>query len=504
MHIVLNVHGSCPVPTTLTVTKTADTNDGVCNADCSLREALAAAASDGVPDLILFNIPANSAGCTGTNCTITLTSPLAPAAGGGKPTTIDGGTGPNTITLSGNGSAELLDVGNGVRISAFSLNFTGGGSGAVFLDTGGTLALTNSALYANTAGNGGAIFANSGSVLNLTNVTISGNSTGSFGSGGGIWNAGGAVTAINSTISNNSARNDGGVATFNGATFKIANTIIAGNTASFANPDVLGSFTSQGHNLIGKSDGSSGFTNGSNGDQVGTNAAPLNPQLAALANNGGKTRTHALQTGGPAINAGSNLLAPPSDQRGFSRNGVSDIGAYEFNGTPPVSLTSAVSRKTHGGAGDFDIDILNANFGPECRSSGGVHTVVITFTNNVTSGNASVTSGGGTVSGSPSFSGNTMTVNLTGVSDVQKVTVTLSNVTDSFAQVLPNTAVSINMLIGDTSGSKSVNGTDVSQTKLQSGSAVNATNFRQDVVVNGSVNGTDVSAVKLRSGNGLP
>ena len=73
-----------------------------------------------------------------------------------------------------------------------------------------------------------------------------------------------------------------------------------------------------------------------------------------------------------------------------------------------------------------------------------------------------------------------MTVNLTGVTDVQKITVTLSNVTDSFAQVLPNTAVSMNMLIGDTSGNKTVNASDVSQTKLQSGQAVTATNFRED------------------------
>jgi hypothetical protein len=73
-----------------------------------------------------------------------------------------------------------------------------------------------------------------------------------------------------------------------------------------------------------------------------------------------------------------------------------------------------------------------------------------------------------------------MAVNLTGVADVQKITITLSNVTNSFAQVLPNTAVSMNLLIGDTSGNKTVNASDVSQTKLQSGQAVTAANFRED------------------------
>ena len=168
-------------------------------------------------------------------------------------------------------------------------------------------------------------------------------------------------------------------------------------------------------------------------------------------------------------------------------------------------ITSAVSRKIHGAAGTFDVNLpLTGAPGVECRNSGGNHTLVFTFANDIASGNASVTSGTGSVAGSPTFATNTMTVNLTGVTDVQKITVTLSNVTDSFAQVLPNTAVSMNLLIGDTSGNKTVNASDVSQTKVQSGQAVTVTNFRTDVTSNGSINGSDVSLVKSRSGNGLP
>jgi hypothetical protein len=173
-------------------------------------------------------------------------------------------------------------------------------------------------------------------------------------------------------------------------------------------------------------------------------------------------------------------------------------------GLPPLlQLTAAVSRKNHG-TGTFDIDLLNANFGPECRSSGGNHTFVFTFTNNVTSGSASVTTGTGSVSGSPTFSANTMTVNLTGVTDVQKITVTLSGVTDSFSHVLPNTAVSANMLIGDTTGNKSVNSSDISQTKAQSGQAAGAGNFRTDVTVSGLINSSDISLVKASSGHAVP
>jgi hypothetical protein len=60
------------------------------------------------------------------------------------------------------------------------------------------------------------------------------------------------------------------------------------------------------------------------------------------------------------------------------------------------------------------------------------------------------------------------------------------------------------MLAGDASGNKTVNGTDVSQTKLQSGALVGAANFREDVNASGAINGTDVSLVKLLSGSGLP
>ena len=87
---------------------------------------------------------------------------------------------------------------------------------------------------------------------------------------------------------------------------------------------------------------------------------------------------------------------------------------------------------------------------------------------------------------------------------MQKITVTLSNVTDSFSQVLPDTPVSVNMLIGDTTGNKTVNAGDVAQTKGQSGVAVTAANFRTDVNANGSISASDVAQVKANAGHTLP
>jgi hypothetical protein len=196
--------------------------------------------------------------------------------------------------------------------------------------------------------------------------------------------------------------------------------------------------------------------------------------------------------------------------RGYYRsgylNGSESISESVRNAfIAPFQLTTAVSRKTHGGAGTFDIPLpLSGEPGVECRSTGGAHTLVFTFSNNVVSGNAAVTSGIGSVTGSPTFSGNTMTVTLSGVTDVQRITVTLSNVTDTSAQVLPDTAVSVNMLIGDTTGNKTVNAGDVAQTKGQSGVAVTGTNFRNDINAGGSINASDVAQVKANAGHTLP
>jgi hypothetical protein len=173
---------------------------------------------------------------------------------------------------------------------------------------------------------------------------------------------------------------------------------------------------------------------------------------------------------------------------------------------PPLQLTAAVSRKTHGAAGSYDVNLpLSTQPGIECRSGGGNgdHTLVFTFSRSVLSGSAAVTNGTGSVSGAPAFSGNTMTVPLTGVQNAQRLTVTLSNVTDSNSQVLPDTPVTIGFLLGDTTGNGSVTSTDISQTKAESGHAVNGSNFRTDVLVSGAISSSDVIATKSNTGTSV-
>jgi hypothetical protein len=180
-----------------------------------------------------------------------------------------------------------------------------------------------------------------------------------------------------------------------------------------------------------------------------------------------------------------------------------DNKVYEFHVPfPAFALSSAVSRKTHGAVGDFDIALP----GVECRSGGATndYTLVVTFSNNLASGNASVTSGTGSVAGPPTLSGNTMTVNLTGVTNDQTLSVTLNSLTDQFLQTLPDSAVNMSILVGDVTGNAVVNASDVSAGKIQSGAPVTSTNFRSDVNANGDINASDVSLVKSHSGEGLP
>ena len=178
-----------------------------------------------------------------------------------------------------------------------------------------------------------------------------------------------------------------------------------------------------------------------------------------------------------------------------------------FLGVPQLRMLSAASRKNQGAAGTFDVDLpLSDPPGLECRSGGGGgnHTVVFTFNNNVTSGSASVTGGTGTVGGTPTFSGKTMTVELSNVADAQQISVTVSGVTDTFAQVLPDKTVAMKILLGDVNSSGMVNATDVAQVKSRIGQPVDTTNFRSDVNANGSINATDVSNIKSNIGTGLP
>src|SRR4029077_5956714 len=182
---------------------------------------------------------------------------------------------------------------------------------------------------------------------------------------------------------------------------------------------------------------------------------------------------------------------------------------FRISPSTPVQLLNAGSRKTHGSAGTFDVDLpLSGTPGIECRSGGanGDYALVLTFANTLTSiGTASIAHGTGVISSAQidNNDAHNVVVNLTGVADAQVITVSLSNVTDSFGNFSNAVSVSMGVLIGDTTGNGEVNSSDVAQTQSQSGQPVTLTNFREDVTANGEINSSDIALVQSKSGTGL-
>jgi hypothetical protein len=175
---------------------------------------------------------------------------------------------------------------------------------------------------------------------------------------------------------------------------------------------------------------------------------------------------------------------------------------------PALQLTGAASRKTHG-ATPFDLPLpLSGAPGVECRIGQGAssndHTLVFTFSNPVVSGTASVTVGAGSLNGAPTFLNNTMTVNLTGVTNAQQIKVKLSTVTDAVGQVLADTEVTMNVLLGDVNGDGFVLSGDYTATRAKSGTAVDGTTFIYDVNVDGSILAADYTTVRQQSGTQIP
>ena len=281
--------------------------------------------------------------------------------------------------IRNNGTITIIDSTIADNESVGGSQTSGGGG---LINTGESATIINSTFSNNIAKNGGAI--RNDTVLNLINSTLSGNTASE--SGGGLANtinprtsSSATATINNSTITDNKARNKsqqdidlagGGIANF--AVLNISNSIVAGNennnnladdlandfvisgtipgTSLVIDLPVTGTNTSGGNNIIGNGENVSGFTDGTNNDQVGTQAQPINPLLDTLKDNGGATKTHALLDGSPAINAGDNSKIAsdtadldgdsntnediPFEQRGedFSRvvDGNVDIGAVEF------------------------------------------------------------------------------------------------------------------------------------------------------------------------------
>ncbi|MDR1970656.1 MAG: right-handed parallel beta-helix repeat-containing protein [Treponema sp.] len=228
-------------------------------------------------------------------------------------------------------------------------NTTGSnGSGGGMYNTGhSSPVLTNVIIAGNTAGSsGGGIYNYSASSPVLTNVTISGNiAVASNGRGGGMNNGNSSSPVLtNVTIAGNTAGYAGGGIANDVSAPVIRNSVIWGNTAVTSGPGIFNNGSSPNiaysiYSIVQGSGGSGSWDSATGTD--GGNNLDTNPlfadQPAAGLNTGGNYR---LQSGSPAINAGSSsyfapglspdLSAVTTDLAGNTRfNGVADMGAYE-------------------------------------------------------------------------------------------------------------------------------------------------------------------------------
>lgn len=453
---------------TFVVTKTADTDDGVCDSDCSLREAIVAANAAPTDDVIEFAIEAE------LPIEIILSNGELEVLNGGK---LDiHGSGRESMVISGNAKSRIFSfrVGSVASIRDMTLtngngegSFNTGFGGAIYFD-GSSLKLSNLLISHNSSDQGGGMYGQSGTVtidgceftfnvatynggalmnqengtfvvsrtsaventsrsaafdnrgsfsaskvkadsnhsrgfinlrtgiatlidatisnnlgrnmeqgggvenvgdLTIISSTINGNSTQLTGTGGGIHNVG-DLHLVNVTVSGNQGWTGGGISNSQNlwmdhvtvtrniaaapydraggvdnmisGTLTLRNSLIANNTTNNGlSPDCLGTFESEGFNLIGNSDGV--IIKGETGSDI-VDVDPLIDPI--LRNNGGETLTHSLSISSPAIDkGGASEPVLKTDQRGNARpfdfqnipdqasgNG-SDIGAFELQNT---------------------------------------------------------------------------------------------------------------------------------------------------------------------------
>jgi RHS repeat-associated protein len=173
-----------------------------------------------------------------------------------------------------------------------------------------------------------------------------------------------------------------------------------------------------------------------------------------------------------------------------------------------ISAITAVSRKTHGSVGTFDVALpLTGKAGVECRWGQGTshdqHQIIVTFPRAVSFAGASVTTGTGSVSSTSQSADHTQIIlNLSGVTNGQTIIATISGVTDG--NVTNDVTVGMGVLLGDTNADGYNDSIDTSQVKSQAGNPVTSSNFREDLNCDGFIDSIDTAIVKSKSGTSLP
>jgi len=213
------------------------------------------------------------------------------------------------------GGAGIVTEGGSLNIenSTIALNYTqqnlAKGAGILITDTA-DVNIINSTIYYNlmgfnSYGAGICIVGDDtyeGTIgLNLLNVTIADNEAGDGSFGNGIY------------IENNST---------NPVELAIKNCIISNTESENYGEEGANITVLRTHTLCRDATLTGGGLSG--------NIDNVNPEIETFENHGGNTPTASLLETSPAINTGTDGGAPETDQRGFPREGITDMGAYEY------------------------------------------------------------------------------------------------------------------------------------------------------------------------------
>ena len=542
----------------------------------SLREAVNFANTTLGADTLTFDMS-----IFGTQQSIELASQL--------PTIVDAvtitGPGANLLTLdAGNGVDDAFGTGDGFRlfniddgtntqidVTISGLTLTGGDTsaagGAIFNRENLTIVagqLLNNSALTSAGGNGGGIENNFGT-LDVRQSTFADNAANA---GGGILNNGGVLTVSNSTFSGNTAAVGGGIASNETAvSFSIDSSTVFGNTASTGggifslnpasinNTIVVGSVS--GGDLAGGGALSGGFNLIQDGGNLSglTDTVIADPQLAALADNGGPTLTHALLPGSPAIDAGDPLAVagqngvPNFDQRGsgFARviGGRIDIGSVESDVVPAARIVDVIV----GGSG-FSAGFVDAADGGGTGAGNGlglslvgsdqlqtvpfagIDTLYLQFNTDVsaslTDGDILLTgtNGGSYTLGSITYDTDTniATIPIVGGIGIDRLVLSIfdGTVFDAAGNGLDGEFTSgqtdpsgngtaggrfdffFNVLPGDEDGSEQVTAQDATNVFASNAASTDASNFRRDIDGSGQVTAADATTAFANNSNGLP
>lgn len=303
-------------------------------------------------------------GGTLTLTNATITGGFTDNEGGGVRVNSTGTLNLTNVIVSGNfaksegggiyndGTSSLTDV---TIASNTAQNKDGGG-----IYNLASLQMTRVTLNANTAKKGGGAFSKSGATgFFATNVTISGNTSSQEGGGLSLESA---ATLRNVTIASNTAATAGAGIYANSANISLQNVILDANRlTNNAAANLSGAIVSQGYNISSDNTGS--------GLNQPSDKTSTDPKLMALGNYGGFTLTHALLATSPAVDGGTAIGAPSTDQRGVARNGQVDVGAFEYErvyvptGEMRVNTTTTDVQETSASGRGSQTAIARDHFG---------------------------------------------------------------------------------------------------------------------------------------------